>query len=415
MPAIFCSGIWCSCNKAENPPNYVEATWVKMVADSPVYLTGKIRSDKQNNLFCSYFTADAGVNVQSVIIKLDSGGNLQWRKQIDSLTIFDFIVVHDSEIIVAASEKTTVTLIGISAKGDITFTAAFALPDVGATIKQVERMKIFLAESGAYNLSGTVNIYSTDFASVGFMMEVLSSGIINWSQSYKFHQDGKSATFITGCSETADGYMLFGNVQNNVPLTSSFFVMKCNATGDLLWTKFYATSTYDEMTMVYNGYFCSTSDILASDDGNFFACAYNVSYNTPGQNPSSINTTDDNSARVFKINAEGDTLKSVRIRFGVQNEVADFVKRKDGGLLIGLNPFHLANFSLVGERHAFTALISSELVLQNITTIQTQYTDYMGSVCVMDDNHYAIQSMIQGFGKEHYFLEVIKTDENANF
>jgi len=191
--------------------------------------------------------------------------------------------------------------------------------------------------------------------------------------------------------------------------------MKTSSQGDSAWIRSFNTSRYDSSSKTYSGYYCATSDIVAADDGNFFACANNMAFNIF---PLPVYTNDDNSARIFKISSQGILLDSVRIKFGLQNEVADLVKKKDGGLFIGINPNalgRLGNFELVGERNSFIANVSSDMTLQNVSSVQTQFSDFLGSVCAMPDGHYAIEMMIQSFGSEDYKLEVIKTDENGNF
>lgn len=407
-----------SCKKGDLLFSSGEAQWIKVVSDSTVFFPGKIRVDGENNLYCSYDHKEPEISRNSGLIKLDINGDLVWRKQFDSVAIFDFLVKTDGIVIIASASAGIVTLREIPATADTCFIlGSYDLPSFGKPVVKVLGMKILKDETkNTYILSGTARLNSqTSDNSAGFMMEMSATGMGIWRHSYIFEQSAGAATAITGCTQTSDGFMLFGNLQFGFPTISKFFILKCNLNnGDTLWSRFYNTSSYFPDSQPYDGYYCSTSDIVAGDDGYFYAGAFNVLYNTPSQT-FPIHTNDDNSARIFKINATGETIDSIHVKFDIQNAVADLVKKKDGGLLIGLNPYKLGNFAFVGKRNSFVANVNSSFVLENVTTIQTQYSDYLGSICSMPDGHYAIVTTIQSLGQANNNLEIIKTDLDGNF
>jgi hypothetical protein len=293
----------------------------------------------------------------------------------------------------------------------------------GNIISGMLGMKILITVDG-YHLSGTASLL-TPGVTAGFAIKLNMVGAEVWEHSYIFPQQADAGTSITGSAETDGGFILFGNVQTDLKSItetspsmsiSKFFIMQSNKTGDTIpGTTFYTTSNYNDSLKTYSGYYCGTSDIIDGEDGYYYACAFNTLFNTPSQFPFAVYTDDDNSARIFKISDEDSLVDSIRVKFDVQNQVADLVKKNDGGLFIGFNPFRQGNFAFVGERHSFIANVSSGFQLQNVSSIQNQYSDYLGSVYLMPDRHYAIETMIQSLGKEHNKLEVIKTDENGNF
>ncbi|HUM46918.1 MAG TPA: hypothetical protein PLD84_08320 [Chitinophagales bacterium] len=418
MGLIFLAVIFFSCKKNSIEQNAGNAAWIKVMDDSAVYFPGKIRADAASNLFCSYNYRNYVIDSNSAIIKLDPSGNLLWRKQFDNLTIYDFMINPDGDVVIASYDAGMITLTILSSEDTTHFLlGAYPLPLVTDKIRDIVGMKISTTADGNYVISSTVFYRkNNERVSMGFIMEVTTSGVQLWMGDYFFPIN--EATTITGCAGAEDGYLLFGNVQKRFPAVSSFFVMKCDSKGDSLWTKFYETSNYTSTgpdSGTYHGYYCYTTDIISSGDNNFYACAYNEKYNLPNVSNLPIYTDDDNSARIMKISQEGTLIKSASLKHDFQNMAADLVRTGDNGLLIGLNPINLVGTYYLGMQSSFVARLNTNLDILSVSNIQTHYYDYLGSLCVTPDGHYAIETMIQSFGSESFLLEIIKTNENGNF
>ena len=411
---FFAAGIFASCKKI-SVTNNTGAEWIKVISDSNVRLVGKIRADAQNNLYCSYNYKDSVISDYSAIVKLDAKGNILWRKEFTDLSIYDFVVTPENDVVIPSYSDGMITLIKLSSdSGTRSSGTPYALPSAAASFKIVG-MKIFITADHNYNISGTLKKGSKK--RIGFMMKMSFADAGIWGKTFTFQSSADSTTTLTGCAEISSEFYLFGNTQMDSPKTSYFFIMKTEAVGDSMWTRTYSTSSYNPGDSSYWGYYCWTSDLIPSGDGYLFGCAYNVEYNVVNQTGISVSTYDDKSARIFKFSLMGDTVESAHVKLTEQNEVADLLLKKDGGLFIGLNPNVLGDVSIVFERNSFIAQVSSNptLAVQSMTPIQSQYADYLSSVCAMPDGHYAIETMIQSLGGDHYRLEVIKTDENGNF
>ena len=394
-----------SCKK-ENTESLRDIKWVKVFTDSAIYYPGKIRADLAGNMFCSYNYRDYGIDTNSAINKLDTNGNILWEKRFPDLAIYDFVILNEKAILLSYKDD-IITLTEISDPGHITTLGSYNSPVTYGNIRRLDGMKIFITKSGNFNISGAITyLEGNDKIHTGFMMEVSTSYILNWSQVYIFPEI--TPAVVTGCAQADDGYLLFGNVQYKDPLTTEFFVLKCKVNGDLLWIKYYQTSSND--TTQYYGYHCNTSDIIPSRDGNFYACAFNDRFNVPTIVTPPIFTTDDNSARVFKISPSGDISIVYNLKYGFQNEVADLVLNpSDGGLIIGLNPVVLVGVHYLGTQTSFVARFNSNLSLLSVSNNQTIYSDFLGSICALPDGYFAVLIMIQSFGKEKYKLEIVKT------
>lgn len=412
------AGIITSCKKNPVTKNSGEAEWIKVITDSAIYFPGKIRSDKHNNLYCSYNYRDYKVDSNSAIIKLDTSGNVMWRVLFTNLTVYDFAIMNETIIIAShAEDKLTLTTLSSESGGELKTLVSMPLPLDPTSLIAIVGMKLLITiPDSNYNISGTL-LYKSggERYSMGFMAEIGASGndILGGVRSYDFQ--GGVFTTVTGCAQTDDGYLLFGNIQHTEPdpIISKYFILKTNLVGDYLWTKTVQTSFYDPNTG-YTGYYCNTSDIISAGNGIFYACAFNEKYNLPNIPNPPVYSPDDNSARIFKITSDS-LITEAKLKYEFQNFVADLVVTNDGGLLIALNPFKLQGFYYVGKQNGFIAQLGPDLAIQSVSKIQNHYFDCFGSICKMPDGHYAFQTMIQSLGSKVYRLEIIKTDEYGNF
>lgn len=417
LSPVFISAMLLSCSKQVTLPDPSAAQWIKVFTDSPVYMVGKIRADAEGNLYASYNHKDVATGSPGAILKTDASGTFVWRLEYPHRSVYDFHLLDESDkLLVVSANSNAITLTTVTTTThDTAFIGAYPLPDPGIGINGIKNAKLLVTKSGNYNLSGTMLLDSKINSSAGFMMEI--NGPANqllWSHAWYFSPFNAGGTSITGCTETTDGFMLIGNVQGTAPPLSQFFILCTDATGDTLFSKHYYTSSYDTAQNSFSGYYCETSDIAPMDDGNFFAPAFNLLYNNSNQLPYPIFTTDDNSARLFRISPSGDTLGSERLKQAKQNQVIDFVP-KDNGWFLGLNPSTLDYFGGIGERYAFCTTLDDDLVPQNTTVINSYYTNYLSSVYPTPDGFFATLSMVQSLGTGHYYLQLIKTGENGSF
>ncbi|MBK6485151.1 MAG: hypothetical protein IPG01_18965 [Chitinophagaceae bacterium] len=409
--------IFISCKKDPIGQNTGDAEWIKVISDTPARLPGKIRPDQDNNLYCSYNYTDYKADSSSALIKLDKNGKLIWRKEFTHFTIYDFLITDENRILMVSYSNGMITL--TMDTNNVMF-GSYPLRIISGEFRDLLGVKLFKNSAGNYMISGTVFYRKNgERVSMAFLIEInKEDGQKIWMQHYDF-PEGPEIT-VTGCAEVdhGSGYIMIGSIQEKVPLISSFFLLRVNEFGDSLWTKVHETSSYTSTgpdSGTYHGYYCFTSDIISSADNNFYACAYNQKYNLPNINGLPAYSDDDNSARILKINADGEVIDYERLKHDFQNMAADLVLTTDGGLLIGFNPIRLVGTFYVGKQSSFIARLNPDLTVQSVSFVQNHYYDYLGSLCAMPDGHYAIQTMIQSFGNDHFYLEIIKTNKNGNF
>ena len=412
---VIVISIFFSCKKEDSSQNKGEAKWIKVISDLPVYNTGKIRADAQNNLYCSYNYKSYKIDTNSGIIKLDSEGNILWQRNFTSLAIYDFVINSQNNLVLVSYSSGTITLTNLSPDNTISTIGSYDLPLTAQKIISMITLKIFCTSTNNYNIYGSVTYKQSSTTSrqgIGFIIQADTGGNLLWLKKYSFEPG--VATTITGCVEISDGYLMLGNIQHtDFPIISSLFILKSNIQGDSSWIKIYPTSSY--IDSAYHGYYCSTTDFISSGDGNFFGAGFNFRYNIPTVVTPPIYSDDDNSARLLKFNEEGDIISTTKLKYDLQNQVADLILTRGNGLMIGFNPIKLYGTFYIGNRSSFVIRLGSDLTLQSEKNIQSHYIDVFGSLCLMHDGHYAIETMIQSFGKDYYQLEIIKTDESGNF
>ena len=388
--------------------------WIKVIPDAVIYQPGKVRADSQGNLFCAYNYVDYIIDSNSAVIKLDKNGTLVWKKEFTDLIIHDFLVTPEGHLVIPSYSDGAILLTELSTDSVTRLIGTCPLPLDANKIYGTIGMNIFPTEAG-YNISGSL-YYETGNQKdrVGFMMETDSNANLLWCQAYFFPLG--EPTVITGCAPTTDGYILFGNIRD-YPTMSKFFFLKTDAGGVVTEPVItYQTSSYEIDKDSFIGYFCNTSEIIPSGDGNFYACAYNDRFNIPTVASSPIFSADDNSARVMKITPEGEVCIEQKLHGDFQNLVIDLVRREeDNGLLVGVNPMPLIGVGYLGKQNSYIARLNSDLEIQSISNIQDHYMDYLGSICRMPDGHYAYELMIQSFGNPAYKLEIVKADDTGIF
>jgi len=249
---------------------------------------------------------------------------------------------------------------------------------------------------------------------------------------------------ISGCEFTDDGnYLFFGNTYYVWPyrniLVYTFF--KINPTGQLLWKKEYVLRDSLQIpdprggppfsnqlplnTSVFGFHPESfTHEIMRTADGNFL-CFLNV----PDYMAS------DQSARVYKIDQDGNVLDSAFINFGRYNRLMGsrslyyrytnvdksytcgdaVVKNADNTFSICMqNGFFgakgLTN-SYLGESRSFVVRIDQDLNILDTRFLQSYYTDCFTSVCKSSDGRTVYFGLISSFGNSYKPVFVFSKDQ----
>jgi hypothetical protein len=414
---LFISGVFFSCDKNDDS-GQPGATFVKVIEENHVYNPGKIRVDAYNNLFCSYSYTDYDNDSSSAIVKLDSLGNVIGQQDFPGLAIYDFQLNDAGEPMTACFEQGIVSITKLSASLDEEpqHTGSFALPLDVTKIRKLNGLKMLKKSDGDYLLYGVVRYAKNPFNGWIFLFAGFDDGgSFEWGDTM-YLSDQNHVSGVTGCAESGDGYVFLGYTQfQGFPVSSEFFVMKTDLNGVVQCETRYTTSLYNSIDSTYSGYYCETSDLIPALDGqSFYGCAFNVRFNIPyfaGQ----VNTSDDNSARIFRFDACGNVLARDSVNVDEQNQVTDLLLTKNGDFLLGINPYPLFGVYYVGQQNAYSTMLNSQLDFQSAENLQTKYMDYVSSMCNLSEGTVAIETIIQSFGGDGYRLQITKTDKNGNF
>ena len=413
----FLSGIIFSCKENDDSVQ-PGATWVKVIEENHVYSPGRIRADASENLFCSYSYTGYDNDSSSAMVKLDSQGNVAGQQDFPGLAIYDFQLNEAGEPMAAGFENGIVSMMKLSASLDEEplQMGSYTLPLDPTKIRKLNGLKMLKQADGHFLLYGTVRYTKNPYNGwMAFFAGFDAGGSFEWDDTM-YLSDQNHVSAITGCAESEDGFVFLGyNQFPGFPVSSEFFIMKTDFKGQVVCDTSYVTVQYDSMDSSYSGYYCETSDVIPALDGqSFYGCAFNVRFNIPffaGQ----VNTSDDNSARIFRLDACGNILARDSVKVDEQNQVSDLLLMKNGDLLLGINPYPLFGVYYTGQQNASITMLNSQLDFQSAENLQTKYMDYVSSMCNLSDGAVAIETIIQSFGGDGYRLQVTKTDKNGNF
>jgi len=232
-----------------------------------------------------------------------------------------------------------------------------------------------------------------------FIIECDNSGNTFWAKQYYFPQSSPEATQLTDGVITPDGgYLFCGYITCT---TSKFFLMKTDARGDTLWTKFYISGKMDATTNLITPYAAGTSSLIALNNGNYML------FNGPS--PLGSDNSANQSAWIYTISSTGDSLNSTQINYQPGNYPAWAVKENSGNVFALMNLTNGLEYSGNGfiQQNANYVSLSPGLSILSQGYFQTRYTDYFQSLCLTSGGNIACFGMIQSLGKDYYKPELI--------
>ncbi len=236
-----------------NLPNaqvFSDLTSIKETPEGGYILTGNY------NLQCS------GADKRSFLLKIDSMGNVEWRKTYSSISyLFDIeLTPSGGYIVINKYGGTNVTI--LDSIGNILW-------------KKSANNYIGMATSGALSYTDnnsyvvtTPYMYNTDTSDPLMGINVFKINILNkqivFDKKYilyhnieciGLHQD-------IGIETTSDGSIIVNGTLEKYGVDKSGFILKLNSYGDSLWTKTYNFSTSNISQSQLN-------DLILTDDGGF--------------------------------------------------------------------------------------------------------------------------------------------------
>jgi len=330
---------------------YSQTGFTKVYYNSEIQSSTIIKTFDENYLITGYNYGD-----KNYLIKIDTLGNVLWSKVLDNVNSdyhVEITSLKDSTFLFATSNYS-------SDKGYSNLLCAVINND-GDTLwtKTYDFGNRFFPYSACQTLDNgfliTGILQFADYLQNRIAVAKLdSSGIHSWT---KILSGGNHTNYGFSIKETPDtNYILTGFVEDSDPFTSSAFLTKLTADGNILWSKSYQVDSSDhcigyDVSIVQDGYLIASIKshelVLIKTDfsGNVdWAKQYDIYSFNPLNSPAMrIRNLSNNNFAVLapdyllKINEAGDVIWAT----GMMMVVSDVYEAQDNGfIVIGNGPVY---------------------------------------------------------------------------
>jgi hypothetical protein len=266
-------------------------------------------------------------------------------------------------------------LIKTDASGDTIWTGTYGgrLADYGYSVQQTT--------DGGYIIAGSTNSFGSG-GTHAYLVKTNATGDTMWTKFY----GGKNTCYVQAVRQTSDGgYIAAGNsTTSSDTFWGDVYLIKTNASGDTLWTKTYGGNSLDY-----------ANSVQQTTDGGYIVAGYTASFGAGGSD-----------VYLIKTNADGDSLWT-RTYGGAQGDYASSVQQtSDSGYIIA------------GKTYSFGAGSGDVWLIKTNAAGDTLWTKTYGgteneggySVQQTKDGGYIVAGYTNSFGAGEYDVYLIKTD-----
>jgi hypothetical protein len=189
---------------------------------------------------------------------------------------------------------------------------------------------------------------------------------------------------------TADGNYVIIGASNSVASNNDMQLIKINANGDVIWTRYYGTSQYESARCVR----------LCSDGGFIIA------------GKTALNPTSPATAMIVRTNSNGDTLWTRRITDGVNSyEGKSIAVNTDGTYTLAIDDSSATNDSDVRVMKLPDAATGAPLFNNSFGG---NLKDICKNIRATNDGGYVIGGISRSFGWVNPDMWIVKLDGNGN-
>jgi len=302
--------------------------------------------------FCVQQTTDGGYIVSGVassfadvagdmyLIKLNALGDTLWTRTYGGIGYEWGAFVQqtaDGGYIVAGQTPAfgaggfDAYLVKLTAAGDISWTKTYG----GSGLETA--LAVQQTTDGGYILTGQIDTYGSGFGDF-YVVKTDASGNVVWTKAYGVSGEEAGVSI----KQTTDGgYIIAGTSESTGPLGKDMCLIKTNAAGDTLWAKLYGGPLIDEC-----------NEVMQTADGGYILCGHSFSFSADGDYDVYVVKTD-NQGAVLWSKTYGGSGNSSNNEFGYSIH-----QTSDGGYIIsgetfsfgsGLNNVYLVKTDAFGN------------------------------------------------------------------
>jgi hypothetical protein len=284
--------------------------WTKTIGGSSGdYAYSIIQSSDGGYVVAGYTYSFGAGNYDMYVVKLDSGGNVQWTKTIGRSSddkAYSIIQSSDGGYVVAGYTKSfgagnyDMYVVKLDSGGNVQWTKTIggSSGDYAYSITQ--------SSDGGYAVAGETWSFGAGFGDI-YVVKLDSGGNVQWTKTI----GGGGGDYAYSIIQSSDGgYAVAGRT---VAGGSDFYVVKLDSGGNVQWTKTIGRSYYDE-----------AYSIIQSSDGGYIVAGWT-------SNSSSVAGWD---IYVVKLDSAGNVVWTKTIGGSNGDGAWSIIQSSDGGYVV---------------------------------------------------------------------------------
>jgi uncharacterized delta-60 repeat protein len=314
------------------------------------------------------------------VVKLDSGGNVQWTKTIGGSgydEVRSIIQSSDGGYVVAGGTYSfgagysDMYVVKLDSGGNVQWTKTIG----GSGYDEVR--SIIQSSDGGYAVAG----WTTSFGSYYdfYVVKLDSGGNVQWTKTI----GGSNDDFAPSIMQSSDGgYAVAGYTYSFGAGTYDFYVVKLDSGGNVQWTKTIGGSNDD---FAYS--------ITQSSDGGYAVAGYTQSFGAGGRD-----------FYVVKLDSGGNVQWTKTIGGSSDDEAWSIIQSSDGGYVVagGTTSFGAGGWDI------YVVKLDSGGNVQWTKTIGGSNDDFAPSIMQSSDGGYTVAGHTNSFGAGSYDMYVVK-------
>ena len=310
-----------------------------------------IASDVQQTKDGGYIIAGAIFALGSMVpdlwvLKLDSNGNITWQKKYGATGTDNALSVQqttDDGFIVAGSTNSfgagnsDFWLLKLDLNGNVTWEKTYG----GLSFDDVS--EIHQTKDGGYILTGTTLTFGAGNRDV-WILKLNDDGNVTWQKTY----GGTGEDYASSLQQTTDeGFIVAGSTSSFGDEGSDLWLLKLNSIGDITWEKRYGGPGWDYAEAVHQ-----------TSDSGYILVGYGDSFDV-----------DNDDLWLLKLDAGGNVMWEKRFGGAGQDYPRSLMQTTDGGYIVAgeSNSFGAGNSGLLVLKFDANGSIGS-CPFENITT-----------------------------------------------
>ncbi|HEY6978326.1 MAG TPA: T9SS type A sorting domain-containing protein [Chitinophagaceae bacterium] len=211
-----------------------------------------LQTDDKGYIIAGEYEAPA---TTGYLVRTDSAGNIKWSKKFANAGYFNGLqkTKDDNYILLSGDNPDySISLVKVDTTGNILWSKTF----VGTSTDQINGQSILAVSDGSYLITG-YDFSTSTYTAYGFTLKLDSLGNIQWSKLVNGGENN-GVSFLDAVETPGKNFVFCGQAGDSY---SSYYLVKINNTGTLLWTKAFTDEGY--------GFFESMQRLIPNADGGY--------------------------------------------------------------------------------------------------------------------------------------------------